>query len=129
MSQGVARVVERFPKRAQALVLILRMHRLGTPVILGLGRWRQEDQKYKLILSYVGSLRPWWDIRKISPMNIPYLEEVSHLELWKEGSHPRPNVAGLLTSHWVTGNHLIQENCHSRELLPLTQAPTQLLLQ
>lgn len=35
------------PYVLKALGLILRIRKLGTPVILNLGRWRQEAQKYK----------------------------------------------------------------------------------
>jgi hypothetical protein len=31
-----------------------------TPVIPGFGRWRQEDQEFKIILRYIESSRPAW---------------------------------------------------------------------
>lgn len=34
-----------------------------TSVIRVLGRLKQEDQEFKLILGYIVSLRPGWDIR------------------------------------------------------------------
>jgi hypothetical protein len=39
------------------------MH-VSAPVIAGLRKWRQEDQKFKVILPYIAYLRPVWAIDK-----------------------------------------------------------------
>lgn len=47
------------------------------PIILKLGRWRQENQNHGVILSYIGRLRPWWDVvRKVRHLSISHLKEV-----------------------------------------------------
>lgn len=40
----------------------------GALVVLALGRWRQEDQTFRDILSYMMSLRPLW-LRETSSQN------------------------------------------------------------
>jgi hypothetical protein len=52
VSSRTARATQRNP------VWLLSLKRWHTPFILALGRWRQEGQGFKVILSYILSFRP-----------------------------------------------------------------------
>lgn len=56
--------VEGTEPRVQSSVSHMQGVRCCTPVILGLERWRHDNQKCKLINSYPVSYKPAWAIRK-----------------------------------------------------------------
>lgn len=38
------------------------MGHVAIPIMLALGRWKQGNQKFKVIIGYVASLKPTWDM-------------------------------------------------------------------
>ena len=36
------------------------LHHMDEPAVPGLGKWRQKDQKFNIIVYYIGSSRPGW---------------------------------------------------------------------
>lgn len=88
----MAQFVECLSSRKKALVLLPTLYKIGVvvyPVIPALGRWRQKDQKFKIIPTYTVNFRPARDKWNLVSNNIktPQYQAFQKTGEWKALCH------------------------------------------